>query len=408
MERDRQLQQIQMLYGSGAIAPAEAHFRRAQVLSQRDGTNLSLVAVPRAPRHVWQSQVASSLAVAEAAPFAVPLSLDLARPARQSRLLLFAKAWCVLPLQIWLTAYSSLALVVSLLAFVAILFTGRYPLGFYRFVQGFIQAQCRVLAYHPLLLTDRWSQTEDHPLRIEAEPPQGLSRLLLILIKLPARVFMAPALLTFLVLACLTLLAAPISLIILITGRYPRPLFGLVRGSLQWYARVTAWQFWMSDDWRMLGESVPTRLATIIGGVALSAVVLYVGHFGGARVVYERLVIRPQVEHATSAFDQFMQTARRSPADTQPALNHVYSLPLVQQEFAGLLADREYFASYAGLTRSAWKATRLEDGIWSVEMAGELKYRRGPPRAFHAVMIEEHGAWKLAGLEIGNPEATAR
>jgi hypothetical protein len=48
------------------------------------------------------------------------------------------------------------AFVVVILAWFAILFTERYPLGFYRFVEGVIRWHNRVVAYAFLLVTDRY------------------------------------------------------------------------------------------------------------------------------------------------------------------------------------------------------------------------------------------------------------
>jgi Domain of unknown function (DUF4389) len=70
-----------------------------------------------------------------------------------------------LPLVKWLLAIPHyivlvflyiLALVAVISAWFAILFTGRYPLGLYRFVEGVIRWQDRVLGYAFLLVTDRY------------------------------------------------------------------------------------------------------------------------------------------------------------------------------------------------------------------------------------------------------------
>ena len=46
--------------------------------------------------------------------------------------------------------------VVVIIAWFAILFTGRYPLGLYRFVEGVVRWQNRVAGYAILLVTDRY------------------------------------------------------------------------------------------------------------------------------------------------------------------------------------------------------------------------------------------------------------
>jgi len=48
------------------------------------------------------------------------------------------------------------AIVVTVIAWFAILFTGRYPRGMFAFVEGIIRWQNRVLGYAFLLVTDRY------------------------------------------------------------------------------------------------------------------------------------------------------------------------------------------------------------------------------------------------------------
>ena len=70
-----------------------------------------------------------------------------------------------LPLVKWLLAIPHyivlvflyiLALVAVIIAWFAIVFTGRYPRGLYRFVEGVIRWQDRVVGYAFLLVTDRY------------------------------------------------------------------------------------------------------------------------------------------------------------------------------------------------------------------------------------------------------------
>jgi hypothetical protein len=48
------------------------------------------------------------------------------------------------------------AIVVVIIAWFAILFTGRYPRGMFEFVQGVIRWGVRVVAYAFVLVTDRY------------------------------------------------------------------------------------------------------------------------------------------------------------------------------------------------------------------------------------------------------------
>jgi hypothetical protein len=57
------------------------------------------------------------------------------------------------------------ALVVVIVAWFAILFTGRYPRGMFDFVEGVIRWQNRVIAYAWVLVTDRYPTVPAQPVR---------------------------------------------------------------------------------------------------------------------------------------------------------------------------------------------------------------------------------------------------
>jgi Domain of unknown function (DUF4389) len=73
-----------------------------------------------------------------------------------SRWMIFVKWLLVLPHLIILTFVAIAAWVVLVIAFFAILFTGRYPRGMFDFVVGTIRWWIRVQAYAHWLVTDRY------------------------------------------------------------------------------------------------------------------------------------------------------------------------------------------------------------------------------------------------------------
>ena len=73
-----------------------------------------------------------------------------------NRWLPLVKWLLAIPHYIVLLVLDIAALVVVILAWFAILFTGRYPRGMFDFVEGVIRWQNRVIAYAWVLVTDRY------------------------------------------------------------------------------------------------------------------------------------------------------------------------------------------------------------------------------------------------------------
>jgi hypothetical protein len=85
-----------------------------------------------------------------------PVRLEVDYDDNLSRWMIFVKWLLVLPHLIILTFLAIAAYVVVIIAFFAILFTGRYPRGMFDFVAGTIRWWIRVQAYAHWLVTDRY------------------------------------------------------------------------------------------------------------------------------------------------------------------------------------------------------------------------------------------------------------
>lgn len=109
---------------------------------------------------VWSANLTAYLLMQrdEYPPFGsgdYPVSYDLVYPERMSRLLIFFK-WLLIVPHVFVLAFVGIAAYgVLFLVWFAILFTGRYPRGFFDFVTGVSRWNLRVNAYY-FLLTDRY------------------------------------------------------------------------------------------------------------------------------------------------------------------------------------------------------------------------------------------------------------
>ncbi|VVJ21709.1 Putative transmembrane protein [Amycolatopsis camponoti] len=163
---------------------------------------------------------------------------------------------------------------VTIAAFFAILVTGRYPRPLFEFTSGVLRWSWRVQYYsYAALGTDRYppftfADVPDYPARLEITYPEKLSRGLVLvkwwLLAIPHLVIVglfagggswllfgngsddgfnwaAGGLVGVLVLVA--------GVVLLFTGRYPRPIFDFVLGMDRWVLRVAAYVSLMTDEY---------------------------------------------------------------------------------------------------------------------------------------------------------------
>jgi hypothetical protein len=180
----------------------------------------------------------------------------------------------------------------TVIAFFAILFTGRHPRAIFNFKVGVLRWSWRVCFYsYNALGTDRYppftlADVPDYPARLDVEYPQQLSRGLVLvkwwLLALPQYLIVgvfAGGTLAGLnaanhhggwssgggLIGLLVLIAA---VILLFTGRYPRSIFDFIMGMDRWVYRVIAYATLMTDEYPPLRldmggpESAPTATGT--------------------------------------------------------------------------------------------------------------------------------------------------
>ena len=190
----------------------------------------------------------------EASRTAYPLSLRGELDPGLSRWLWLVKWILVIPhcfvlLFLWLAA-----LVLSVVAWFAILFTGRYPRGIFDFNVGVLRWSWRAAFYsYSALGTDRYPpftlRSADYPADLTVEYPERLSRGL-VLIK--SWLLAIPHYLVVGILkgdGLLGLLVLIAAVVMLVTKRYPQGIFDLVMGLNRWVLRVAAYVLLMTDQY---------------------------------------------------------------------------------------------------------------------------------------------------------------
>jgi uncharacterized protein DUF4389 len=202
-------------------------------------------------------------------PSTAPLRLEGDLDGHLSRGLWLVK-WLLLIPHLIVLAFLWIAFaVVTVVAFFAIAFTGRYPRALFDFNVGVLRWTWRVGFYsYNALGTDRYppftlDDVPDYPARLHVEYPASLSRGLVLvkwwLLALPHYLVLAVFLggwgsATFGAHSDWTLSGGLVGLLVLIaavallfTGRYPQAIFGFVMGMNRWAFRVAAYALLMTD-----------------------------------------------------------------------------------------------------------------------------------------------------------------
>jgi hypothetical protein len=180
-----------------------------------------------------------------------PLSLEGALDAELSRWRWLVKWLLAIPHFVVLASLWVAFVLLTPVAFVAILATGRYPRPLFDFNVGVLRWSWRVSYYATNVLgTDRYppftlADDAGYPARLDVARPASLSgRLVLVkwwLLALPH----------YLIVAALSALVSVSALVagvaLLFTGRYPADLHALNMGMNRWTYRVTAYAALMTD-----------------------------------------------------------------------------------------------------------------------------------------------------------------
>jgi uncharacterized protein DUF4389 len=191
-----------------------------------------------------------------------PVRVDARLDDPLSRWLWLVKWFLAIPHYVVLTFLWVAYLLLSVVVFFAILFTGRYPAGIFRFNVGVLRWTWRVQYYtFGALATDRYppftlAEAPDYPASLEIEYPERLSRGLVLvkwwLLAIPHYIIIGffvggGVWVGWHLGGLISVLAVIAAVVLAVTGSYPRKLFDLVIGLNRWVLRVTAYASLMTD-----------------------------------------------------------------------------------------------------------------------------------------------------------------
>jgi hypothetical protein len=176
-----------------------------------------------------------------------PVRLEIAYPEDGNRFLILVRWLLAIPHIVVLYFLSIAVTVLTVIAWLAILFTGRYPEGIFRFVVGVQRWSMNINAYigfHDLYPPFSMNAGEYAPVTYDVTRQESYNRLLIFvkwLLAIPHLVVVG-VLQIVAVVAWLVLLV-----IVLVTGTYHRGIFDFIVGVARWNARLTAYLYLMVD-----------------------------------------------------------------------------------------------------------------------------------------------------------------
>ena len=182
-------------------------------------------------------------------PYPVTFKADYVE--KRSRLTTFFRLLLAIPHLIAVTFYFLAAEVVVIIAWFALLFTGRYPQGMYDFVAGALRYQTRVYGYAGLL-TDQYppfsgDPATAYPVDLVIGPPKEEYSRLKVLFRL---ILAIPVLIIQYAMQIVAEVGAIIAwFAIVILGRQPKGLQDMIALGMSYQQRATAYLALLTEDW---------------------------------------------------------------------------------------------------------------------------------------------------------------
>lgn len=176
------------------------------------------------------------------------LQLSVEYPTTLSRLLIFVKWLLVIPHALILAFLGIAVAVITVVAWFAILISGKYPEGMWNFTVGFLKWSNRVNAYAGLMRDEYppFSFEGEYPAKLDLQYPTRFSRGLIFIKWL---LIIPHTIVLYFVAIGASIVAFIAWFAILITGRYPEELFRFYEGYMRWNVRANAYVLLLTDDY---------------------------------------------------------------------------------------------------------------------------------------------------------------
>ncbi|MEA2252374.1 MAG: hypothetical protein QOI62_1218 [Solirubrobacteraceae bacterium] len=180
-----------------------------------------------------------------------PVTFEADYAERRSRLTTFFRWILAIPHLIFMYVYALAAGVVAIVAWFALLFTGRWPRGMYDFVAGYLRYSTYVNGYL-WLVTDEYPPFSgdpgaSYPVRLDIAPPQERYSRLRVLFRIVLAIPVMIIVYAMQIVAQVGALLAWFAIVLL--GRQPKGLQDMIVLGLSYQQRAYAYLMLITEDW---------------------------------------------------------------------------------------------------------------------------------------------------------------
>ena len=188
-----------------------------------------------------------------------PIAYEQHPPVERSRLTVFFRFLMVIPHLVWALFYGLAFYVVEVIAWFAILFTGKWPQALYEFSAGYLRFITRVYTYS-LLIVDEYppfdgAEHPDYPIRTMIAPPAAqysrLKAFFRIILAIPIFI------LQYVMEIWLLVVAVALWFVAVITGKTPTGLTDAMRLPASYFVRSSAYVYLMTDMYPPITDTEP-------------------------------------------------------------------------------------------------------------------------------------------------------
>lgn len=180
-----------------------------------------------------------------------PVAYDQRPPERRNRLTVLFRALLAIPHFIVGGIYGFVASFTLLIAWVAIVLTGRYPAGLYDFNAGFTRYTSRLVAYYLCVVDDYppfgIGDHPEYPVRVPIGPPKArysrAKAFFRIILMIPV------AVIAYVMQLWLFAVAIALWFLGVFTGRTSPAITEAMRLPMAYYTRANAYFFLVTEDW---------------------------------------------------------------------------------------------------------------------------------------------------------------
>jgi hypothetical protein len=170
---------------------------------------------------------------------------------------------------------------------------------------------------------------------------------------------------------------------------------------VEFTARLTAWQYFMSHSGEAFGRNRGTRAANMLLTGACGLVLPFLLLAGNNSSLIEFLGGFAGLDEAKPVVEDFLEAGRVN--DTEAASLLTADPAVLRPQIVQLFQIRYLFEGYESVGIEGWHRQFTSGMPDSFRMNGKVRYESGRDGVFEAVLWKVDGVWRIANIQIYRP-----